>query len=158
MDHQKVSSLPAEAFVKVTPSLHSFLFCLLMYCLDYFYRETNGSLQGNKIARNCPPISHLMFVDDVVVFSRANQDDLQAIQSCLSQFQTWSGLSINMRKLAITFSKNVPSSSKTNLCNLIGLHHSASKNFYLGLPTHIQRSHQTQFSTILEKISSRISR
>ena len=62
-----------------------------------------------------------------------------------------------MRKSAITFSKNVPSSSKTNLCNLIGLNHSTSKNFYLGLPTHIQRSHQAQFSIILEKISSRIS-
>ena len=137
-----------------------FLFILFTDVLSrlFLQKETNGSLQGIKIARNCPPISHLMFVDDLVVFSHANQDDLQEIQSCLSQFQTWSGLSINMRKLAITFSKNVPSSSKTNLCNLIGLHHSTSKNFYLGLPTYIERSHQTQFSTIFEKISSRISR
>lgn len=157
MDQKKVSLLPTKAFVKVTPSLHSSLFWLLMYCLDHFYRKKLMVLQGIKIARNCPPISHLMFVDDLVVFSRANQEDLQAIQSCLSQFQTWSRLSINMRKSTITFSKNVPNSSKTNLCTLFGLHHSTSKNLYLGLSTHIQRSHQAQFSTILEKISSRIS-
>ncbi|KAF3951872.1 hypothetical protein CMV_022522 [Castanea mollissima] len=79
------------------------------------------------------------------------------VQSCLSQFQTWSGLSINKRKLTITFSRNVPPSSKISLRNLIGLNQPTSKNFYLGLPTHIQRGHQAQFNIILEKINNRIS-
>nr|XP_023875554.1 uncharacterized protein LOC111988030 [Quercus suber] len=98
-----------------------------------------------------------MFVDDLVVFSRANHDDLAAIQYCLSQFQTWSGLSINKRKSAITFSQNVPPSSKISLRNLTGLNQPTSKNFYLGLPTHIQRGHQAQFNIISEKINNRIS-
>ena len=98
-----------------------------------------------------------MFVDDLVVFSRANHDDLAAVQSCLTQFQNWSGLSINKRKSAITFSRNVSPSCKISLRNLIGLNQPTSKNFYLGLPTHIQRGHQAQFNTILEKINSRIS-
>ena len=42
-----------------------------------------------------------------------------------------------------------------SLCNLIGLNQPTSKNFYRGLPTHIQRGHQAQFNIILEKINSR---
>ena len=136
-----------------------FLFILVTDVLSrlFLQKEADSSLQGIKIARNCPPISHLMFVDDLVVFSRANHDDLATVQSCLTQFQTWSGLSINKRKSAITFSRNVSPSCKISLRNLIGLNQPTSKNFYLGLPTHIQRGHQAQFNTILEKINSRIS-
>ena len=53
----------------------------------FLQKETDGSLQGIKIARNCPLISHLMFVDDLVVFSRANQEDLQAIQYAYLNFR-----------------------------------------------------------------------
>ena len=120
-----------------------FLFILVTNVLSrlFLQRDAEGSLQGIKIARNCPLISHLMFVDDLVVFSLARHNELTAVQSCLSQFQTWSGLSINKRKLTITFSQNVPPSSKISLCNLIGLNQPNSKNFYHGLPNHIQRGH-----------------
>ena len=94
-----------------------FLFILVIDVLSWLFlqKEAEGSLQGIKIARNCPPISHLMFVDDLVVFSLARHNELTAVQSCLSQFQTWSGLSINKRKLTITFSQNVPPSSKISV-------------------------------------------
>ena len=113
-----------------------FLFILVTDVLSrlFLQKEVEGSLQGIKIARNYPPISHLMFVDDLVVFSRANHDDLATVQSCLSQFQTWSGLSINKRKSAITFSRNVPPSSKISLCNLICLNHQLPRISTLGFP------------------------
>ena len=53
----------------------------------FLQKEIDGSLQGIKIARNCPLILHLMFVDDLVVFSRANQEDLQAIQYAYLNFR-----------------------------------------------------------------------
>ena len=73
-----------------------------------------------------------MFADDLVVFSHASHSDLEAIQDCLNQFYDWSGLSINYQKSSISFSSNVPQSSRIAFCNHIGLKLSDPQAIYLG--------------------------
>jgi hypothetical protein len=34
-------------------------------------QETLGILKGIKIAKNCAPITHLLFADDLIVFAKA---------------------------------------------------------------------------------------
>ena len=139
-------------------SISPFLFIMVIDVLSrpILQKEVEGLLNGIKIARNCSTISHLMFADDLVVFSHASHSDLEAIQDCLNQFHDWSGLSINHQKSTISFSSNVPQSSRNAFCNHIGLKPSDPQAFYLRLPLYIKCGQVSSFSTIIEKINNRV--
>jgi hypothetical protein len=53
--------------------LSPFLFILGSEVLSRLFlkEEQLGNLHGIKIARNSPPISHLLFADDIIIFSKA---------------------------------------------------------------------------------------
>jgi hypothetical protein len=54
-------------------------------------REENlGLMHGIKMARTCPPISHLLFADDVIIFSRANVNEAGVVLNCLKTYSSWS--------------------------------------------------------------------
>jgi hypothetical protein len=45
-----------------------------------------GILHGIKIARSSPLIFHLLFADDVLIFSKANTVEASGILHCLSNY------------------------------------------------------------------------
>ena len=90
-------------------SLSPFLFTMATDVLSrlILQKEFDGLLKGIKVARNCPSISHLMFANDLIIFSRALSLDIEAIQDCLNQFHKWSVLLVNTTKFAISFNTNI---------------------------------------------------
>lgn len=69
--------------------------------------ESAGRIHGIQIGRGVPPISHLLFVDDLFIFSRASREEAQVIWACLQKYGSWSGQRLNVRKLSISFSRHV---------------------------------------------------
>ena len=65
--------------------LSPFLFILGSEILSrLLLREENlGALHGIKIARMSPSISHLLFANDVMIFSEANTAEANVILKCL---------------------------------------------------------------------------
>jgi hypothetical protein len=80
--------------------LSPFLFILGSEILSrlIFKEESQGCLHGIKIARLSPPISHLLFADDVMIFSRATSNEANVILHCLSVYSLWFGQHINLSK------------------------------------------------------------
>jgi hypothetical protein len=37
----------------------------------FHQQESLGILRGIRIAKNCPPITHLLFADDLIIFAKA---------------------------------------------------------------------------------------
>lgn len=62
-----------------------------------------------------PKISHLLFVDDIILFSKANLKSFQAIQDILNVLTNASGMEINTQKLKIWFSKSVSKQTKSSI-------------------------------------------
>lgn len=60
------------------------------------------------IARGYPLLSHIFFIDDLILFTEATPDHMMVVKDCLDQFCSWSGQKINYGKLMIMFSSNVP--------------------------------------------------
>lgn len=79
--------------------------------------EPLGLLTGIKIARNCISISHLLFVDDVIIFAKSTTREASFIKSCLNTYCKWSGQAINTSKSSILFSKNTPQPSINSICD-----------------------------------------
>lgn len=61
--------------------LSPFLFILGAEVLSRLIQkaEESGAIHGIKAARGCQAISHLQFVDDLLIFSQANQDEMGAV-------------------------------------------------------------------------------
>ncbi|KAG6519595.1 hypothetical protein ZIOFF_023089 [Zingiber officinale] len=57
--------------------------------------ETSNEFQGVWIAMSCPPISHLFFVDDSLIFFKAKVQDSSKIRDFLKKYEIASGQLIN---------------------------------------------------------------
>lgn len=64
---------PSRALRQRDPlSLYLFLMCIEELIESLKKAESNNGDQGIKICRKAPPINHLLFVDDRVIFCKAN--------------------------------------------------------------------------------------
>lgn len=86
---------------------------LFLFSMDILSRMTTlatdiRQIQGIKIGKQGPTISHLFFADDALFFFRASTDACCAINTLISRFCTISGQMINRQKSFVKFSHNIP--------------------------------------------------
>jgi hypothetical protein len=86
-----------------------------------------------------PCYSHLLFVDDVMIFSRANVRETEVIINCLETYSSWSGQHINMAKSAVFFSKNCLPATRVSINGILNLAHIPARAKYLGIPLFLKR-------------------
>jgi hypothetical protein len=99
--------------------------------------ELNGELNGIKVSRTSPSISHLQFADNLFIFVMAKEENLVTVKECLDKYMEWSGQAVNNAKSNMFFSKNVTTQDSINLSFIMGLKQAAPKGKYLGLPLKI---------------------
>jgi hypothetical protein len=51
----------------------------------------HNSLHGFKISRSCESLNHLLFADDLVVFTSTTSSEASIIKNCLDRYSFWSG-------------------------------------------------------------------
>lgn len=78
---------------------------LFVLCMDYFTRllRRNGTDPKFSYHPKCKKLGliQLGFVDDLMLFCKANVDSLQVINKTLQQFSALSGLQVNIAKSSI---------------------------------------------------------
>lgn len=102
----------------------------------------NGS--GNPI------ISHLLFVDDTLVFCKADNSHIQTLRALLLCFEAVSGLKVNLGKCEM-----VPMGAVSNILNLVSLLDCKLSSFpmkYLGLPLGATLKNRAIWNGVVEKI------
>jgi len=119
-------------------------------------RLLHQNLQGYKISRDCLPLNHLLFEDDLIIFTHANAIQAGIIKECLAKYSLGSGQSVNVGKSNILFSQNTSLSSKANILNIISFTETPPSAKHLGLPMFFGRSKQSSFMDILDKVHNKI--
>ena len=117
--------------------------------------ERNNHLKGIKLSTRGPSISHLLFADDSLFFTLANQRSCKAIKTVLSKYEEVSGQAVNLRKSAITFGKNVKPETKRRMRNLLGIHNEGGGGKYLGLPEQFDKKKSELFRYIVERVKEK---
>ncbi|CAA7022568.1 unnamed protein product [Microthlaspi erraticum] len=87
--------------------LSPFLFIILTEALVAQIRgaEEEGRLTGLKIARNSPPISHLIFADDSLFFCKADTAQCAELKRIIESYGQASGQLLNASKSSVFFVK-----------------------------------------------------
>jgi hypothetical protein len=95
----------------------SFLFLLVAEGLSMLIKDTRrGILQGIKIS-DTVVISHLLFVDDIMIFSHGSTRKIGSLKEILGIYCNATGMEINMRKSSMLINA-LDKGEKTQIANL----------------------------------------
>ncbi|KAL0417113.1 UNVERIFIED_CONTAM: putative mitochondrial protein [Sesamum latifolium] len=150
-------SHPERGFRQGDPlSPYLFLFCTEILSHLLVQEESRGELQGVAISRQGPRVSHLLFVDDTLIFCQASDGAMQCVRRVLKVFEAASGMVVNLDKSEIAFSRNVPECQKEDLAGILGVRVVEKHIKYLGLPAFVGRSKREIFQNLKDKIWKRL--
>ncbi|KAF7140294.1 hypothetical protein RHSIM_Rhsim06G0103400 [Rhododendron simsii] len=148
----RFSFLPSRGLRQGDP-LSPYLFLIIMDVLSVMLCNgiRDNLFNGLKIKRGFPLLSHVMFVDDVLLFVSNGNRGIHNLKNILDQFCIASGQLINFEKSSICFSANTSQDAKRVICNILNIPIMGADSKYLGLPFFWGRSKSEAYMFLIEK-------
>ena len=109
MEQQQNRKLQGQQRNLMGDPLSPYIFVMCMEKLSHIICDATNNQQWIplKASKNDHSISHIMFVDDLILFNEATNTQILVIIQCLSKFCEISSQRVNKNKSHIFFSKNV---------------------------------------------------
>jgi len=117
---------------------------------------TNNTWSPIKISRHGLNFSHLLFVDDCLLFTEAKSSQVKLVRDVLQKICFASGLKINIQKSKFMSSSNVSRPKQHKFESLLQFNHTSHLGKYLGFPMLLGRIKNFDFNFILDKINGRL--
>ncbi|XP_074304136.1 uncharacterized protein LOC141638690 [Silene latifolia] len=137
-------------------SPYLFIICMEILSKMLLQAEQQRIIQGLKISRYAPPISHLFYADDSFICCKATPDSFAALHDLFKRFELASGQMINFNKSYIKYSPNTPGDFKTHLTSILQVRPVDNLGLYLGVPIDLPRKKVPTFSFLVDKIASKV--
>ncbi|XP_074266308.1 uncharacterized protein LOC141588781 [Silene latifolia] len=118
--------------------------------------EKATALNGLKISRYAPPITHLFYADDVFICCKATPSSFETLRDLLRCFELASGQMINLDKSFIKFSPNAPPDFRSHMASILKMRTSDCFGNYLGVPVDIPSKKSLVFQPLVDRLTSRI--
>ncbi|GAA0139922.1 hypothetical protein LIER_01375 [Lithospermum erythrorhizon] len=127
--------------------LSPYLFLICAKGLSSMIREAElmKSLSGIKISRESPSISHILFVDDTIIFGKASRNEGAEIMRILKDYKEASDQNVNIGKCPLSFSPRTGQDTRHEILNIMGMREVKDQGKYLGLPLQVGRTKKEIF-------------
>ncbi|KAL0395125.1 UNVERIFIED_CONTAM: putative mitochondrial protein [Sesamum latifolium] len=136
-------------------SPYLFLLCTESFSTLLQKAEVDGRIRGVSVCRGAPSVSHLLFADNTLIFSRASGECARSIL-VLDVYRRASGQEINFAKSSVAFIKNTQEDICQLIAGLLNIRRENKMELYLGLPSKVARSKRELFAVIRDKVWQRI--
>ncbi|XP_074298723.1 uncharacterized protein LOC141629648 [Silene latifolia] len=100
-------------------------------------------------------LTHLIFADDLMIFTRGDVPSVTAVLETLNDFSNWSGLSANTNKTDIYFG-GVTDDIKHQILLHTGFSEGTFPFRYLGIPLHSSRNSFDNYGALINKIQTQL--
>lgn len=120
--------------------------------------ETKKWLQGIRICRKVPTISHMLFADDNYLYCKAETGEAVKVMELLNCYEKASGQRITRGKSTVFFSANVIQYNRESVCQVLQIPEADDTARYLGLPNILGRKKSVIFGYLKDKVNASIQR
>lgn len=158
-----VNGQPSRTFnpsrgIRQGDPLSPYLFLFVSEALSHMIQKAvdTNYLQGLKISKEGPTLSHLLFADDSLFFLKATYRNSHNMIHLLNAYCTASGQTISLAKSSIFFSRNTPLGLRRNIYSIFGIRAVEDLGKYLGLPTSWGRAKGEAVSYIKHRIHQKL--
>ena len=103
-----------------------------------------------------PAITHVMYADDIVLFSKATRNDAANIIKCIEKYCSWSGQEISWNKSGIFFSKHSRPNIRREIKHQLHMKILKKEAIYLGASLFLTRSPTKDFKFLLDKLETKL--
>lgn len=150
------SVIPTRGLHQGDPiSTYLFLLCTDAFSTLLSKAARENMIHGAKVRRGAPKVSHLFFVDDSILFARANLLECSKIVDIISTYERASRQKVNLSKTEAAFSKCVDVERKAAIVQTLGVREVVKHEKYLGLPTIIEKSKKCVFAGLKREFRKR---
>ena len=111
-----------------------------------------GDIHGFSLSKRSPSLTHILFADDSLLFSRSKVEECQNILEILHIYERSSGQQINKAKTPIFFSKSTSEEEKLLIKDTLGVVEIQNYEVYLGLPSLVGKNKKASFNYIKEQV------
>ncbi|KAM7494109.1 hypothetical protein LguiB_028718 [Lonicera macranthoides] len=130
--------------------------------MEYLFNSINKAVneqiwEGLKPSKGGPVISHLLFVGDLILFTKANDKNVRCVMEILDELCCVSGEKVKFHKSKIFFAPRVLRRNVNALSHLCGMTHTEDLGRYLGFPLVHGRTKRKHFNHNIEKIQNKLS-
>ncbi|KAL4310509.1 hypothetical protein GQ457_01G020120 [Hibiscus cannabinus] len=120
--------------------------------------KQEGRLPGVRASKYGPPVNHLLFADDSLVFLRNNMTEVQCLKNILLTYSSVSGQKVNFSKSTAYFSPRTPPTHRTAVHDALGVQEVDDHDIYLGVPLLIGKNKYAVFGRYRDKVDTRVSK
>lgn len=147
---------PGEKGLRQGDSISPYLFIMIMEVLSKLLGKAvdEGGMTLHPLCQE-PRITHLMFADDLLVFSDGSVQSVFGIKEVMALFKSWTGLEINPSKTEIFFG-GYSTTESVIISDLAGFKVGSFPTRYLGLPLDPNRISFATLQPFLERITSKL--
>jgi hypothetical protein len=116
------------------------------------FEEEVGGIDGVRVCRNAPSVSHLLFADDSLILMKADMNNATSLQRVLDMYCANSGQLVSLSKSSIFFSPNTNVLLRSEICETLHIDTEALSDKYLGLPAIVGLDRSDSFEHLIERI------
>jgi hypothetical protein len=118
--------------------------------------KERGDLEGVRVCREAPVISHLLFADDSIILMHADKKNADCLMDILNRYCASLGQKVSEAKSSIFFSNNTEVNVKAEVCEALNIMIESLSDKYLGLPAMVGTDRSDCFRRLIDWVNSRI--
>ena len=137
-------------------SPYLFVLCMEKLSLSIQQKVQSGVWKPIQVSKGGPQSSHILFVDDVMLFCEASTKQVKIVMDTFEDFCSASGLRINTLKSKAMCSRMVQGERKREIQDISTIKFVADLGHYLGFPLVKGRVSRNIYNNIVDKVSKRL--
>ena len=137
-------------------SPYLFILCMEVISSNLSTAQNSKKIQGIKIARYAPSLSHLFFGDDALFFFKGIPKVCWNLKEIIGLFCEKSGEAIHYNKSTVIFSPNTPRTFKALMRKPLEVKSSESLGKYPRSPMDIDGRNTKALDSVIDRINSKI--